>query len=179
MRLSTIAAMLCLALAACGGGDDQADDETSSEPDALTSTWVTPLMRHDLKVVNAYRAKHGRAPLVLARRLTTFAHAGSVELRSDHVPHAHFEAAAKNGSIWNDGFRHMAGENQGDPHGWPAEDETKQIDEILATMYAEGAGRGEAHAHFENIENPRFTRLGVGLMRDASGKLYFTNDFSD
>ncbi|HEY8078663.1 MAG TPA: CAP domain-containing protein [Labilithrix sp.] len=180
MRLRSTIPMLCLALAACGGADDgEADDETASESDALTATWITPPMRHDLQVVNAYRAKHGRAPLVLARRLSTFAHAGSVELRSNHVPHAHFLAAAKNGSIWNDGFRHLAGENQGDPNGWPAEDQTKQIDEILAEMYAEGPGKGEAHAHYENIENPKFTRLGVGFAKDASGKLYFTNDFSD
>ncbi len=179
MRLLSIAAIFSLALAACGGGDDQPDDETSSESDALTTSWITPAMHHDLRVVNAYRAKHGRAPLVLARRLSTFAHAGSVELMKDHVPHHHFETAAANGSIWNDGFRHMAGENQGDPNGWPKAAENMQIDQILAAMYAEGPGKGEAHGHYENIENPKFTRLGVGLVEDPNGMLYLTNDFSD
>jgi len=97
-----------------------------------------------------------------------------------------FIAAANSGAIWHDGFKTMAGENQGDPNGWPqlvTGDETKnenaQIDAIQKMMFAEGPGSGEAHGHYENMMNPKFHRIGVGLVRATGGKLYLTNDFSD
>ena len=51
-------------------------------------------------------------------------------------------------------------------------------DEILAAMWAEGPGTGAAHGHYNNMVNAAFTGLGVGLVFDANGLLYFTNDFS-
>lgn len=176
--LAALAVCLSIANAGCGGVDDTPDDETSSESDAL-SAWTTPAMVHNLRGVNAYRAKKGLKKLVLAKRLSAFAHAGSVELSRDHSAHAHFIAAAKSGAIWRDGFRSSAGENQGDPNGWPAAPENTQIDQILAAMYAEGPGKGEAHGHYENIMDPKFTRLGVGLVEEPNGVLYLTNDFSE
>jgi uncharacterized protein YkwD len=177
---AALVVLLSLALVSCGAaGDDEANvDETSTESDALTS-WKDANMAHDLAKVNAYRRAHGHAVVVLDKRLSTFAHAGSRRLMNDHVPHAHFIAAIKDGSLWTSGFRLSAGENQGDPHGWPKDTETHQIDQILKAMMDEGPGPGEAHGHFTNMMNPKFKRLGVGLVEDAGGKLYLTNDFSE
>jgi hypothetical protein len=90
------------------------------------------------------------------------------------------------GTIWTDGFKTMAAENQGDPNGWPElvqGDETKnelaQIDAIQKAMFAEGPGSGEAHGHYTNMMSSKYHRFGVGLVRAAGGKLYLTNDFSD
>lgn len=178
-RFLALVALCTVPLLGCAADTSAEDvDETASESDALT-TWSDAHMQHNLAMVNKYRKAHGRRPLVLAHRLSDFAKAGSRELMRDHVPHAHFMAAAKSGAIWNDGFRTSAGENQGDPHGWPVAPEDTQIDQILAAMMAEGPGKGEAHGHYENLMNPKFTRLGVGLIEDAHGKLYLTNDFSD
>lgn len=183
MRLAGLAiafvALCTFPLAGCGGAPEEEEvDETASESDALT-TWSDAHMQHDLAVVNHYRKAHGRRPLVLARKLCDFAKAGSKELMRDHQPHAHFMAAARSGAIWSDGFRTSAGENQGDPNGWPKAPEDTQIDQILKAMMDEGPGKGEAHGHYENLMNPKFTRLGVGLVEDAHGMLYLTNDFSD
>lgn len=168
-------------LFACSG---DASIQTDEEDEALTN--FDQFQKHNLNVVNAYRAKKGIAPLKLAASLSSFALAGSKELEKNHEPHAHFIAAAKSGAIWHDGFKTIAGENQGDPHGWPelvandpAKNEDAQIDAIQKMMYAEGPGTGEAHGHYENMMNPKFHRLGVGLVRASGGKLYLTNDFSD
>ena len=56
----------------------------------------------------------------------------------------------------------------------PTRNEQRQIDQILASMMAEGPSGG----HYGNLMNPKMTRLGVGLIEDGEGKLYFTNDFS-
>src|SRR5262249_51660290 len=138
----------------------------------------------NLDAVNQYREVLGLAPLVLDTDLCSFALAGSQELASDHIPHAHFNTASNNGSLWQLGFHTSAGENQGDPRGWaplssdPVENEMEQIDAIQAAMFAEGPGIGEAHGHYENMMSTQFTRLGVGLL-EVSGRLYLTNDFSD
>jgi uncharacterized protein YkwD len=173
-------ALSSIILVACSG---DASIQTDEEDEALTN--FDQFQKHNLSVVNAYRAKKGIAPLKLAASLSSFALAGSKELEKDHSPHAHFIAAAKSGALWHDGFKTTAGENQGDPHGWPelATDPTKnedmQIDAIQKMMYAEGPGTGEAHGHYENMMNGKFHRLGVGLVRATGGKLYLTNDFSD
>jgi hypothetical protein len=178
--LLALVAVTSLLFACSGDGSIQTDEEDQ----ALTN--FDQFQIHNLKVVNAYRAKKGVAPLKLSASLSSFAHAGSVELEKDHKPHAHFIAAVKSGAIWHDGFKTMAGENQGDPNGWPelvANDPTKnedaQIDAIQKMMYAEGPGTGEAHGHYENMMNAKFHRLGVGLVRASGGELYLTNDFSD
>ena len=169
-------------LFACSGGD--ASIQTDEDDEALTN--FDQFEKHNLNVVNAYRAKKGVAPLKLSASLTSFAIAGSKELAKDHSPHAHFIAAAKSGALWKDGFKTLAGENQGDPNGWPelvttdaTKNEDAQIDAIQKMMYAEGPGTGEAHGHYENMMNAKFHRLGVGLVRATGGKLYLTNDFSD
>jgi hypothetical protein len=181
MRTLLALAAVSSLLFACSG---DASIQTDEDDEALTN--FDQFQKHNLSVVNAYRAKKGVAPLKLAASLSSFAHAGSAELEKNHEPHAHFIAAAKSGAIWHDGFKTMAGENQGDPHGWPelvandpAKNEDAQIDAIQKMMYAEGPGTGEAHGHYENMMNPKFHRLGVGLVRASGGKLYLTNDFSD
>lgn len=131
----------------------------------------TAEQQHNLDAVNAYRAMVGAPPLVLDDALTAYALAGSQQLMADHTPHAHFRATS---------CPYQAGcaENQGDPNGWHAMSSVNaQIDDILLAMWNEGPGTGSAHGHYNNMVNPAYTKLGVGLVVDGAGELYFTNDF--
>jgi uncharacterized protein YkwD len=138
--------------------------------------------QRNLADVNQYRATLNIAPLVLDQTLSAFALAGSQELTMDHMPHQHFKNAGN--ALWTEGFTSQAAENQGDPNGWntlaadPVQNELDQIDQIQNAMFDEGPGTGEAHGHYENIMNPKLTRLGVGLI-EVGTSLYLTNDFSD
>lgn len=133
-------------------------------------------VRHNVERVNAYRAEKGLEPLLYDAKISAFAYAGSERLARDHQPHAHFMANARGAP----GFGSRSAENQGDPNGVPAMGEgplasgKKQIDVMLKLMMDEGPGGG----HHDNMMNPRYRRIGVGLV-DAGGKLYMTNDFSD
>jgi uncharacterized protein YkwD len=135
-------------------------------------------------VINQYRATLNLAPLKLDQQLSTFALTGSNELTQDHTPHQHFITAGNNGTLWSSGFTSAAGENQGDPNGWPqassdpTTNELTQIDQIQKAMFDEGPGTGEAHGHYENMMSTTFTRVGVGLV-EVGGMLYLTNDFSN
>lgn len=134
---------------------------------------------HNLDKVNQYRAMVGAAPLVIDPVLDSFAQQGSVELSQDHTPHKHFADASSAGTLFvTDGFVGSAGENQGDPNGWPiAGSVAATIDQILLAMWNEGPGTGAAHGHYNNMVDPAFHRLGVGLFV-VGGDLYMTNDFS-
>ncbi|MDF2694604.1 MAG: hypothetical protein K0S65_2987 [Labilithrix sp.] len=135
-----------------------------------------PLVKYNVDRVNAYRAKHGLAPLRYDAKVSAFALRGSEQLSRDHTAHAHFAANAQGAP----GFGSRAAENQGDPGGVPAlESDTarngrKQVDLMLQLMMDEGPGGG----HYDNMMNARFRRIGIGLFY-AGGKLYMTNDFSD
>ena len=132
---------------------------------------------HTLAVVNMYRAQVGAPPLELDPLLSQFALAGSVELSQDHIFHQHF---FKNVTLGKNGFGFMAAENQGNPYGWmvdnsdPVKNELSQINDIQAMMFGEGPGG----SHYDNMVNPDYTRLGVGLL-EVKNQLYLTNDFSD
>lgn len=135
-----------------------------------------PLVRYNVERVNGYRAQKGLPPLLYDARISAFAYVGSQRLSHDHTPHAHFAAHGQGAP----GFGPRAAENQGDPAGVPALDAdawrngTKQVDIMIRLMMDEGPGGG----HYDNIMNPTFRRIGIGLYY-ARGKLYLTNDFSD
>ncbi len=135
-----------------------------------------PRVKYNVDRINAYRAQKGLPALLYDAKISAFARAGSERLSRDHVPHAHF-AANQRGAP---GFGSRSAENQGDERGVPALDPDpsksgkKQVDEMLKLMMDEGPGGG----HHDNMMNPRYRRVGIGLV-DAGGKLYLTNDFSD
>lgn len=133
-------------------------------------------VRYNVERINAYRANRGLAPLLYDAKISAFARQGSDRLSRDHVPHANFAENAKGAP----GFGSRSAENQGDPGGVPAMDANaaasgkKQIDIMLKLMMDEGPGGG----HYDNMMNPRFRRVGIGLV-DEGGRMYMTNDFSD
>lgn len=122
--------------------------------------------KYNLDKINAYRAMNGAGALVLDASLNDFAQAGSVELSQDHQPHQHFKTAYPTCGC------SVNAENQGDPNGWTVAPIHDQIDQILQLMMSEGPGGG----HHDNIINPQWKRLGVGIVNPGA-KLYFTNDF--
>ncbi len=131
-------------------------------------------IQHCLDRVNYYRKKYKVPLLKLDDRISAFAYRGSIELMQNHMAHKHFKDAGK--SIWNYGFNGCSAENQGDSHGWPLRgDINSTIDDILKAMMDEGPGGG----HHDNMVNPQYRRLGVGLILTSDKKLYFTNDFSE
>lgn len=135
-----------------------------------------PLVRYNVEQVNAYRAQKNLPALLYDAKISAFARRGSEQLGRDHSPHAHFAANAKGAP----GFGSRAAENQGDPSGVPVLDPDaskngkKQIDIMLKLMMDEGPGGG----HYDNMMNPRFRRIGIGLVY-VGDRLYLTNDLSD
>ncbi len=136
-----------------------------------------PLVRYNVEQINKYRSAKGLAPVLYDAKISAFARQGSERLSRDHSPHAHFAANAQGAP----GFGSRSAENQGDPAGVPVLDPSdatrngkKQIDVMLKLMMDEGPGGG----HHDNMMNPRFRRVGIGLSY-SGGKLYLTNDFSD
>ncbi|HVJ93254.1 MAG TPA: CAP domain-containing protein [Labilithrix sp.] len=134
------------------------------------------LVKYNVERVNAYRAQKGLPALLYDARISAFARRGSEQLSRDHVAHAHFAANVQGAP----GFGSRSAENQGDPSGVPALDGDAsrngkmQVDVMLKLMMDEGPGGG----HYDNMMNPRFRRIGVGLVY-VGGRFYMTNDFSD
>jgi len=176
------------ALGCSSGGGGGGFEGGTPEGDGSADAWLFDAGKafddfqvRNLVDINGYRAQKGLAPLVLDKDLCTFALAASKQLSMDHTAHGYFDQAKTNGSIWKDGFKMLADENQGDPDGWMQlamrvdKNELLQIDAIVATMFAEGP---EASGNYANIMNPKLKRLGVGLVEDQ-GKLFLSNEFSD
>ncbi len=134
------------------------------------------LVKYNLDLLNSYRAKLGRAPLLYDTKISAFALAGSKQLANDHAAHAHFAAQSEGAP----GFGTHSAENQGDPSGVPPMDDDaiasgkKQIAALMKIMMDEGPGGG----HYENIASAKYRRVGIGL-HSPGGRLYLTNDFSD
>lgn len=179
--------LACLALVLPGCAfetdADDADDEEDVAETEEALTRFSPAQRHNLAVVNKYRARKNLVPLKLAPKMSAFAKTGSIKLSQNHTPHKNF-ADAGSKLFTRHGFKRSAAENQGDPHGWPvlspdpAKNTLLQIDEIQKAMFDEGPGPGDAHGHYRNMMNPKFRRIGIGL-HTVSGRLYLTNDFSE
>ncbi len=150
----------------CDGKPLKAGGKGQKQADAIAEASI----RHNLDSLNALRAKAGVPALKLDARLSDFARQGSLELLRTHEPHGHFKSA----DVWGSGFENAAAENQGDPHGWTPGPVERSIDQILQMMMDEGVGGG----HHDNILNPKYSRVGIGLVLDKAGRLYFTNDFS-
>lgn len=143
---------------------------------------ATSLTTYNLDKVNAYRASKGVAPLVIDPALSAFALTGSERLSDDHAPHANFKFEAGTDPAF--AGAHVWAENQGDPNGVrkldadPTVNTQKQIDLMLKLMWDEGPGdAATGHGHYDNMMNPAFTRMGVGLY-SRDGVLYMTNDFA-
>jgi uncharacterized protein YkwD len=155
--------------------------------DALRRVNITPAqvrawMQHNLAVVNVYRAKVKAPPLTFSPSLNAFAHAASVRLAQNHIPHDYYnhpppgtaKPAAENQGYW-----------KGNPiPGWPnAPNGNKAIDAVVKQWWSEGPSPTgvwtPAHGHYMNMTNASYKHLGVGLALDqAKGLLYITNDFN-
>lgn len=175
--------LVAIAITSCRDtfGEDERDwDEGTAESQAPGLTAFSMAQKHNLAAINRYRAKASFVALRISATLSKFAEAGSVQLAHDRRPHGHFIDAGT--SKWQRGFRGMAAENQGD--AWPelstaAEaNQRQQIDVMLQAMFDEGPGEGPEHGHYENMMNPRFRRVGIGVFM-VGGVMYLTNDFSE
>jgi uncharacterized protein YkwD len=133
-----------------GGPDDMTLDEARS---------------HTLTYINGVRSLHGVGLLERDDALTAFAQEGSEQVRRDHRGHGHF--------IDRRADCPSCGENQSGSVGWRPGPVGRQIDEVLELMMVEGPGGG----HHDNMLNPRWTRLGVGIV-NPGGEMYLTMDFA-
>jgi len=129
--------------------------------------------QHNLDTLNMYRAQAGVAPLVIDDQLNAFSTAAAMDLESSGQAHRYFMQAGQSGALWQQGFCSSAAENEAP--GWPTHgDVDATVDAILKAMMDEGPGGG----HHDNILAASSTRVGIGLVVDAQGALWFTNDFS-
>ena len=128
-------------------------------------------VQHNLDVLNMYRAQAGVGALVVDGQLSAFSTTASMQLESTGMAHGYF--AAQGNALWQEGFCGSAAENQAP--GWPTSNGVDAtVDAILKAMMDEGPGGG----HHDNIIAAQSTRVGVGLVVDSGGALWFTNDFS-
>jgi len=162
LRGALFATLFSLALVGCGGsGATYTSTGNSTGPDSA--------VQHNLDALNAYRKAAGSPPLQLSDALNKFATDGSDALANGGAAHGHFGSS----DVFKSGFCNGAGENQAP--GWPTHDDVNAtIDGILKAMMDEGPGGG----HHDNILNPHYASVGVGLVIKGGG-LYFTNDFSN
>lgn len=141
-----------------------------SQPLPSVDKNIEAAVLYNFQRLNAHRARAGAPALLLDPGISDFARQGSLELKQNHQAHGHF----RNADVWASGFAGGAAENQGDPNGWPIRGGLNAtIDAILQAMINEGPGGG----HHDNMLNPKFRRVGIGLVVDGN-KLYLTNDFS-
>ncbi|GAC1358415.1 MAG: hypothetical protein NVSMB31_18830 [Vulcanimicrobiaceae bacterium] len=143
-----------------------------SSPVALAPYNPTPVrvayadtQQQMLADLNATRHQAGLRPLTLERHLTTAAnkHAG------DMASHGYFDHASRNGRspfdrMHADGCHFAyAGENIA-----MSDSEREAYSALL-----------QSPEHRENILNPHYTRVGIGIAASADGSLMFVQDFSD
>jgi uncharacterized protein YkwD len=148
-----------------GGGGGSSGGSGDGNPDAH--------QKHCLQTLNQYRAQNGVPALALDGQLSAFSMTAASMLQSTGQPHGYFISEINSGDVWKRGFCGAAGENEAP--GWPTNgDEDGAIDAILQSMMNEGPGGG----HYDNIVSRNFTRVGVGLVLDGKGALWFANDFS-
>jgi hypothetical protein len=145
-------------------------------PSRATGARISP-EEHNLRGLNAYRASLGLGTLTLDPQLSTFALEGSRAQMRERRPHGNFQRAARSGALFRvHGFKGRSAENQGDCDGWPPMGGLEaQIDDCLAAMWREGPGGG----HYDAMVNPRFRRVGIGLIVTTDGSMWLTNDFSE
>ncbi len=179
MRRLTLALIACL-LPACGGfpgtggGGGSGGGGSGGSGGGGGAMASDPHAQHNVDMLNMYRAQAGVAPLAYDAQLSTFSTTASNELESTGQAHGYFMQQAGSGALWSQGFCSTAAENQAP--GWPINggDEDATIDAILQAMMNEGPGGG----HHDNILASSSTRVGIGLVVDATQHLWFTNDFS-
>jgi uncharacterized protein YkwD len=120
---------------------------------------------HVLAYINGMRSLHGVGLLERDDALTAFAQEGSEQVARDHRGHGHLVDRRDDCP--------GCGENQSDARGWRPGPLARQLDEVLELMMAEGPGGG----HHDNLLDPRWTRLGVGVA-NPGGEMYLTIDFA-
>lgn len=177
-----VLAIWAMGLAGCGGlstssnGGGGGGSGSGLDPAPGAAANQTAPVQHNLAALNMYRAQSGVGPLTLDDELSAFSIEAAKQFQSSGTAHGYFMQQAKSMAIWNDGFCSGAGENQAPGSDWNiGSDEDGTVDAILAAMMAEGPGGG----HHDNIVNPAFTRVGIGLVVTSSGGLWFSNDFSN
>jgi uncharacterized protein YkwD len=144
----------------------------SGPPGALgaRSAYVpTPLECQVLTLINAYRAAHGLAPLVLSETLGEAARAHSMELVEAQA--GTLSHTLPDGSSWADNIR---------AHGYAY---NTWLGENLAAGYRSPARTVEqwqhSPLHDANLLEPDFEAIGVGLEADpdAPWRYYWTTTF--
>ncbi|WP_327064888.1 CAP domain-containing protein [Kitasatospora sp. NBC_01302] len=158
---------------------------TAAAPNGITATDaagadLNAAANQVLAVINQARAAQGVAPLQMLAGLQTSANAhnhtmaGGCGLEHQCPGEPAFgdrENAA--GVQWG-----TAGENIGD--GGPVADTTAAIADMAVgltnSMLAE---QPPNDGHRRNILNPAFKHIGIELLRDSSGTVWMTQDFSD
>lgn len=121
-----------------------------------------------LKIINGYREEGGLEPLVLDDKLTTVACARAEEIAwsgrfSHYRPNNRFfSSILKDAGI----TKGSAGENIARGYATP--------EDVCAAWK-------DSETHYENIMNPEFTRIGIGVATDPdpSGKLCWSQLFID
>ncbi|GAA2795966.1 hypothetical protein GCM10010441_21480 [Kitasatospora paracochleata] len=158
--------------AGAGAGGGGADSGSSAGLDAATS--------QVLAVINQARAAQGVAPLQILAGLQTSANAHNHTMAAGcGLQHqcpgepAFGDREHAGGVQWG-----TAGENIGE--GGPMANTTEAIAKMAVGLTNDMlAEQPPNDGHRRNILNPAFHHIGIQLLRDSSGTVWMTQDFSD
>lgn len=153
-----------------------ASTPAQAQPAAARSPQLSSVVAALLVAINKDRAKHHAAPLVLDPKQSACSRRHSLHMASlDALSHDQFPADVCIKHTWT-------AENVG----------TEDADQMTAAMGMHQAmmdegpcphrgcpnGEFEAHGHYVNLINPRYTHVGIGLAWTGTA-LWLTEDFTD
>ena len=152
---------------------------TATRPRASTVR-IGAAERRVLAVINQARAAAGTGPLTMSAPLVAAAHAHNLAMaRGCGLTHQCAGEASFTDRISAQGVQwSFVAENisQGGPVGASETDQTSLAVGLTTDMLAEVA---PDDGHRKNIINPTLHKIGIDVHRDATGRVWLTQDFSN
>ena len=158
---------MLVALCACGG-ESKARPATSADATSSAERQTSIAVREEVVgLTNTERSRRGRAPLRANARLMHAAQLHAEQMaRSRQLAHVLPKAA----------YPRIEDRLAAAKYGW------QSYGENVALGQASGAAAVESwmhsRGHRENILNPDFTEIGVGLAKDKAGQPYYVQVFA-
>lgn len=153
-----------LLLVGCGGGGT---GDTIGGGNGTACGACSTEKQHNLDRINTFRTGLGLAAITLDTGLLgDYAQTGCQQYAAGGPAHGHFLA-----NPYPPGYAGPRAENQGFANGFGSNN--GNIDRVIDLFIAEGPGGG----HYDNMANPAWTTVGVGIVVDGSGTCWLTQDF--
>jgi uncharacterized protein YkwD len=146
-----------LVLTGAGVSAVAASPVTAAAPVAVTASATEQQEFQLLDLINQERSRNGLQPMLMQLTLRDYAR-------------SHAADQANAGSIWHD----MAEYQRWAPAGWTRLGENVAYNQSVTAMHQ---AYMNSPGHRQNILNPDFNYVGIGIVATAGGRLYNSEDF--